>query len=145
MPKIYRSMKANDEGKPLVDASGKGLGVRGIPVNNVTDVDLDADGKVILNDKGMSVAPGWRDLPYFLIPARLGNKLPDARRARGNNNLHCFTMGDGQFAAGPVADGLDLKPDGRSHGVVVPRTSVLLDQYQMDLANTRDRWNIDED
>jgi hypothetical protein len=145
MPKIYRSMKKDDDGRPVVDASGKGLGVRGIPVNNVVDVDLDGDGKVILNDKGMSVVPTWRDLPYFLLPESLRKKFPDAKKARGNSNLHCFTMGDGSFVEGRVADGLDLKPDSPKHGVVVPRTSVLLDRYQADLANTRDRWTIVED
>ena len=63
MPKIYRVMKKDDDDKPVVDATGKGLGVRGVPVNNMVDVDLDREGKVILNDKGMSVAAAWRDLP----------------------------------------------------------------------------------
>ena len=38
MPKIYRAMRKADDGKPLVDATGKGLGVRGEPVNGVVDV-----------------------------------------------------------------------------------------------------------
>ena len=37
MPKIYRSMKKGDEGNPIVDATGKGHGVRGAPVNGVVD------------------------------------------------------------------------------------------------------------
>ena len=55
MPRIYRSMRIAGDGKPLVDTTGKGLGVRGTPVNGVVDVDLDHEGKVILNAKGMSV------------------------------------------------------------------------------------------
>jgi hypothetical protein len=141
MPKIYRSMRKGDDGKPLIEATGKGLGVRGQPVNGVVDVDLDQDGKVILNSKGMSVAPGWRDLPYFLISKRLKNQFP---AARGPIDLCCFTMGGGSFAEGQVADGLDLKIDAPKHGVVAPQLSVPLDQYQVDLANTRDYWTIDE-
>jgi len=115
--------------------------VRGTPVNGVVDVDLDHEGKVILNAKGMSVAPAWRDLPYFLISKRLKAQFP---AARGASDLYCFTMGEGAFADGPIAPGLDLKKDDPKHGVVVPQVSVPLDQYQADLANTRDGWMIDE-
>jgi hypothetical protein len=135
MPKIHRSMK-EDDGKPVVEASNKGLGVR-VSV----DLDVDGDGKVILNGKGMSVAPAWRDLPPHLVSKRLRSKFPDAR---GSPHLRCFTMGEGPFQDGPVADGLDLKRDTPKHGVIVPRVSVPLDQYQSDLANTRDHWVIDE-
>jgi hypothetical protein len=141
MPKIYRSMRKKDDGKPLVDPTGKGLGVRGQPVNGVVDVDLDQDGKVILNSKGMSVAPSWRDLPYFLISKRLKDRFPGAR---GATDIWCFTMGEGPFAESPVTDGLDLKIDTPKYGVVAPRSSVSLDQYQARLANTRDYWTIDE-
>jgi hypothetical protein len=141
MPKIYRSMKEEDDGKPVVDATGKGLGVRGMPVNNITDVDLDSNGKVILNGKGMSVASTWRDLAPHLVSKRLQDKLP---KARGSVQLRCFTMGDGPFQHGPMADGLDFKRDTARHGLIVPNSSVTLDQFQDDLANTRDRWVIDE-
>ncbi len=141
MPKIYRSMRKGDHGKPLVDASGKGLGVRVEPVNAVADIEVDHDGKVILNQKGMSVAPAWRDLPIFLIPKRLRDKVPSAR---GSKELYCFTHGTGPFTDAPVADGLDLVIDTSTHGVVVPRVAVSVSQYQLDLANTRDHWVVDE-
>jgi hypothetical protein len=115
--------------------------VRGQAVNGVVDVDLNQDGKVILNSKGMSVAPSWRDLPYFLISKRLKTQFP---AARGPTDRSCFTTGEGLFAEGTVADWLDLKIDTPKHGVVAPRLSVSLDQYQADLANTRDYWTIDE-
>lgn len=141
MPKIYRSMRKADDGRPKVDGTGKGLGVRGEPVNGVVDVDIDEGGNVILNGKGMSVAPSWRDLPYFLISRRLKHQFP---AARGSADLYCFTMGEGVFADGPIAAGLELKTDSTSHGVVIPRDSVQLTQYQSDLANTLDHWIIDE-
>ncbi len=141
MPKIYRTMRKADDGKPVVDATGKGLGVRGEPVNGVVDVDLDQDDKVILNGKGLSVAPTWRDLPIFLISKRLKDKFPGAR---GASDLYCFVHGTGPFADGAVADGLDLQVDTLIHGVVVPRVAVPLNQYQLDLARTRDEWVIDE-
>jgi hypothetical protein len=141
MPKIYRSMKKAEDGKPAVEASGKGLGVRGMPVNGVADVDLDDQDNVILNGKGMSVAPAWRSLPYFLIPERLKDKVP---RARGSDQLRCFTTGEGPFADGPVADALELLVDKPIHGVVAPAGLVALDRYQADLAATRDAWSEDE-
>lgn len=94
-----------------------------------------------LNGKGMSVAPAWRSLPYFLIPERLKDKVP---RARGSDGLSCFTMGEGPFADGPVADGLDLLVDKPNRGVVAPHGLVPIDVYQADLAATRDSWEEDE-
>jgi hypothetical protein len=141
MPKIYRSMRKADDGKPLVDMSGKGLGVRGEPVNGVVDVDIDQGGNVVLNGKGMSVAPSWRELPIFLISKRLKDKVPGAR---GAPSLFSFTLGAGAFADGPVAEGLDLKVDAPQHGLVVPQAAVPLDHYQRHLANTRDQWIVDE-
>jgi hypothetical protein len=141
MPKLFRTMKKDGDGKPVVDATGKGLGVRGIPVNNVVDVDLDEEGRVILNDKGMSVAPDWRVLPPHLIPRRLRDQFPEAI---GSPQLHCFVMGDGPFQDGPMAEGLELKRDSPRHGVVSPQSLVMLDQYQKDLAATRGLWIVDE-
>jgi hypothetical protein len=121
----------------VVEASGKGLGVR-IPV----DVDLDEDGKVILNNRRMSVAPAWRKLPTHLISRRLRPKFPGA--AGKKDDIYCFTLGEGPFSDGPIALCLDLKVDRPNHGLVVPHDLVPLDQYQTDLANTRHGWIIDE-
>jgi hypothetical protein len=144
MPKLFRTMKKGEDDKPVVDATGKGLGVRSFPTSNTPDVDLDEQGRVILNDKGMSVAPDWRVLPFFLLPEPLRQQLSGAKKARGRSDLHCFTMGEGAFVMSEVAKGLDLKPDSPRHGVVVPQESVPLDLYQTDLANTRDSWTIIE-
>jgi hypothetical protein len=141
MPKIYRSMKEHPDGKPVIEATNKGLGVRVAP-SIVTDVDLDQDGRVILNGKGMSVAPTWRDLPPHLISRKLKPKYSDAL---GSPQLRCFTMGDGPFQNGPIADRMDLTCNEPKHGLVVPRLLASLDQFQADLASTRDDWKIDED
>jgi hypothetical protein len=53
-------------------------------------------------------------------------------------------MGQGPFADGPVSDDLRLEVDRPGHGVVSPRTLVLLDRYQESLAKTRDAWTVDE-
>ncbi len=135
-------MRKEGNDRPIVDATGKGLGVRGTPVNGVVDVDLDDDRRVLLNGKGMSVAPRWRDLPFFLISRRLTGKIPSAR---GSSSLFCFTMGEGAFDDGEVTPALSLVVDDKKHGVVAPQSLVPLDEYQADLAATRDGWSIDEE
>jgi hypothetical protein len=134
-------MRREPDDKPTVDETGKGLGVRTVPVNGITDVDLDDERRVVLNGKGMSVAPGWRDLPFFLIPKRLVDKVP---AARGSSTLYCFAMGDGGFQNGQISEDLALRLDSATHGVVVPQSLVSVDRYQMALAATRDDWSVDE-
>jgi len=62
-----------------------------------------------------------------------------------------FRLGEGTFVAGPVAKGLQLRPDKpRSHGAAVthgvlgPADTVALDIYERDLAATQDSWVVDE-
>ena len=40
------------------------------------DVDLDAQNNVLVNGKGMSVAPSWRDINVNRIPKRLRPIMP---------------------------------------------------------------------
>src|SRR5207237_9007119 len=105
MPLIYRSMLA-DDGKPRI-SSTKGLGVRVRPDAHF-DIPVDQSGNVRPATGGMSVAPAWRVLPFFLIPKRLG---PLCRGARGSDLLHCWRMGDGPFMDGPVAERLQPYAD----------------------------------
>ena len=136
MPRVYRTMKREDDGFPTVEQSGSGLGVRaGI------DVDLDEQGNVLANGKGMSVAPAWRELNFTLIPKRLRDKFPGAR---GSNNRFCFRAGTGPFARSSFAHGLELVPDSRKHGCIAPLAMVPLVQYQDDLKATRPDWQLDE-
>jgi hypothetical protein len=109
------------------------------------DITIDAAGSVALDASGMSVAPEWRVLPFTRIPRRLKHIVAGAT---GANNTSCFTMGGGPFQGGVIANGLELIPDQGpapiTHGVIAPVQVVPLAQYQTDLANTRDVWQIDE-
>jgi hypothetical protein len=109
------------------------------------DITVDVAGNVVLDARGMSVAPGWRNLKITRIPKRLRHIVPGAK---GPDSTSCFTMGVGPFQNGVVANGLELIPDqGRApvtHGVIAPVRVVPLAQYQTDLKNTRDVWQIDE-
>lgn len=141
-PKVYRAMKQDpNDGLPLVGStSSSELGVR-----SEVDIAVDAAGNVILDESGMSVAPGWRVLRFTRIPKRLRHIVPGAK---GQNNTACYTIGPGPFQNGPIANGLELICDeGQppiNHGVIAPTKAVPLGQYQEDLANTRTEWRIDE-
>ena len=141
-PKVYRAMKRDTaDNLPIVGAtSSSELGARpGI------DITVDPAGNVVLDASGMSVASGWRDLPFTRIPKRLHHIVPGAA---GTNSNSCFTMGVGAFHKGTIANGLELIPDQEqgpvTHGVIAPVQVVPLAQYQTDLENTRAVWQIDE-
>jgi hypothetical protein len=105
------------------------------------DVDLDAQNKVLVNGKGMSVAPTWRDINVNRIPKRLRPIVPGAG---GSNNTFCFRTGNGAFVQGAFANGLTLEPDSATHGNVAPAQVVPLASYEADIAATRPDWQEDE-
>src|SRR5882724_1341486 len=116
MPRVFRVMRKDADGLPTVGPNS--LGVRpGV------DIDLDAQNIVLVNGKGMSVAPNWRDINRNRIPKRLRGIVPGAR---GSNNTFCFRMGNGPFQRGPLANGLTLEPDSARHGNIAPAALVPL-------------------
>jgi hypothetical protein len=142
MPTIFRPMKRAADGLPVVGSNSKELGVRP-PPNPNADIDLDQNEYVVQNGKGMSVAANWRNLLAHLIPKRLRPHFPGAV---GSDLLSCYKMGAGTFVAGAVSADLDLllKPGTLTAGIVAPTQSVHRDQFQADLAATRNQWSIDE-
>lgn len=132
MPRMFRIMKKDDDDKPRLGRTAMTLGVR------PGEVDLDAQGNAICNDKGMSVNPEWRDAPLSIIPKRLGTG------GRGSNSSHCFRRGTGAFVQSVCGAGLELLPDSATHGVVRPVQLVLLAKYEADLHATRAEWEVDE-
>jgi hypothetical protein len=142
MATIYRSMKRADDDLPVVGSNARELGVR-VPPNPNADVDLDDQGNIILNGKGMSVARNWRNLPPHLVPRRL---RPVLSTAAGSNQLSCYKLGDGPFQAGAINDRLILilKAHDPRSGNVVPSQLGQVQEFQDDLAATRSDWSIDE-
>ena len=134
MPRVFRVMRKEPDGSPTVSQTS--LGVRpGV------DVDLDTQNNVLVNGKGMSVAPNWRDINVNRIPKRLRPIVPGAG---GSNNTFCFRTGNGAFVQGAFANGLTLEPDSATHGNVAPAQVVPLATYEADLAATRPDWQEDE-
>lgn len=134
MPTVFRVMRKDADNLPTVSQTS--LGVR-----PGTDVDLDAQNNALVNGKGMSVAPNWRNININRIPKRL---RPLLAGARGSNTWFCFRTGSGPFQQGGFATGLTLEPDSETHGNVAPIQVVPLTMYEADLAATRSDWVEDE-
>jgi len=127
-------MRKDADDKPTVSPTS--LGVRpGI------DVDLDAQRNVLVNGKGMSVAPDWRDINVTRIPKRLRPQVPGAG---GSNNTFCFRTGTGPFQQGAFSNRLTLEPDSAIHGNVAPAQVAPLANFEADIAATRQDWQEDE-
>lgn len=75
------------------------------------------------------------------IPARLKPLCPDAT---GKNSVACWKMGEGEFEDRPLAPGLTFRRDTATHGLVEPAEVAPLEDYEANLAATRDHWIIDE-
>jgi tetratricopeptide (TPR) repeat protein len=142
MPTIYRAMRRAGDGLPVVGFNSKELGVR-IPPNPNSDIDLDENGNVVLNGKGMSVAENWRALLPHLVPKRLKAIFPGAS---GSNGIACFRLGLGPFLPGLLNArlALVLKAHEGQAGNVVPASASGENEFQSDLAATRGDWAIDE-
>lgn len=129
------------DGLPRVCNRSKCLGVRE-PPDRFADIDVDANGHVVLNRKGLSVVDDWRRLPGHLIPEH----LDDGRNGAAGKNMRVFVHGAGMFAEGIVSQDLELllKIGSATAGMVAPRTTVPLSKYQTNLAATRGSWVEDE-
>jgi hypothetical protein len=127
-------MKKDPDGLPTI--AHNSLGARpGV------DVDLDPQNNVLVNGKGMSVAPNWRDINISRIPKRLRHLV---QGAAGSNNTFCFRFGTGPFQQGSFAPGLILVPTSATHGNVAPAHVVAFATYESDLGATRPSWQEDE-
>lgn len=142
IPRVYRAMKrvVADDLPEVGTVNSSQLGARPGP-----DVTVDAAKDVVLDGKGMSVAPAWRDLDYTRIPRRL---RPNFLGAAGPNSSACFAHGVGPFQAGAINADLVLAPDAGAgpvtHGVVSPSQVMPEAQYNGAIAATRPNWVIDE-
>jgi hypothetical protein len=122
---------------PKLGTKSKCLGVRE-PGN--ADVDLDNEGNVKLNGRGMSVVSDWRLLPGFLVPPHLENEFNGA----SGRGLRVFVHGEGGFVEAAVAESLCLrhKTSSDTAGNVVPTASLPLAHFQAALQATRSGWFV---
>jgi hypothetical protein len=135
-----------DAGKPRVGDDTCQLGVRppGHPVN--ADVNVDANGNVLLDGGGMSVFPSivpaeLKRVPKRLIPLRLANKIPGAA---GDDDLRIWKTGNGVFMSGAVTVMLKLNVTSRTHGTIGPAQLMPLADLQAEIARTQRDWTVEE-
>lgn len=141
MPLVWRGMRMAD-GQPEV---GPGKQLLGVVVGDGPNDDIAAeDGTGRPDTGGMSVSPAVERLPAHRLPRRLKAKYPYRfPGASGSDRLHCWSMGEGDFVAGPFAAGLVLRLDPAKpdvHAFVEPETTMLADEYQAAIAATRGSW-----
>jgi hypothetical protein len=106
-------------------------------------VDLDAQGNVVLNGRGLSVVADWRQLPGHLLPEH----LDDGFNGASGKGMQIFVHGTGDFSdAANVTNSLLLshKRGKNTSGNVTPKESVPLAKFQDDLRATREGWSVDE-
>lgn len=145
-PKVYRSMYEKD-GQPAVGSDPVQLGVTLPPTINA-DVTPES-GYVNKESGGMSVFASLKKLPSRLIPTRLRDLYPENfQRARGDDSLLIWCMGNGEFQNAAITDHLVLrldKPGEKRHGLIEPGTRMKIEEYQAELYSTVGDWKICEE
>ena len=144
MPRVYRSM-LEDAGQPKIERGANGLGVR--IDGDKPDIQIQVDGTVNAEEKGMSVMSLRKFLPVYRVYYKLKHIREGAKSP--NANLRIWRMGDGPFHREIVAPDLMLIPDppkadGVEHGVMAPERDMPITDYETALANTQAQWVIDE-
>lgn len=126
--KMFRSMKKDIDGLPVVRESSSGLGVRAgedIPV---------ADGRVEPNTGGMSVTPDDpRLIPASLRPRELG----------GYAQGRCaFFLLESDLSGRALSYRSDPEKP-REHGFIEPSREMPISDYKSQILDTRDHWKVD--
>ena len=126
--KLFRSMKEDVNGLPMVGPGGRMLGVR-TGDDPTPDVLAVQDSDVILpNQGGMSVAP---DNPRHL----LRHRRPQGLGGTGLDPVWSLETTE-------LGPNLQFRQDSPTHGVIEPQRAMTLQQYQAALSATRTRWKL---
>ncbi|AFY48767.1 hypothetical protein Nos7524_2955 [Nostoc sp. PCC 7524] len=144
MAKLYYRGMAEQKGKPKIGRSARLLGVRpGIDINieQMPVGYLDEQGYLlaeserkfqgelvtvaIRDTKGMSVSLSIEALPAFRKPAKFGGTGKDPLWQVDDSNI----TGD-----------LQAIQDSPTHISILPRVTMLLEKYELALANTQNHW-----
>ena len=121
---VFRAMKEDFDGKPLVERSARALGVR-ISGPSV-DIPIDEKGEVLPKTGGIFVTPdSLYLLPYIRKPKALGDE--------GRDPVFSFQVIN-------LPSTLALRRDTSSHALVEPSESCLFEEYEQNLQGTREDW-----
>ena len=126
--RLYRSMRAGNDGLPITGPSARTLGVR-----PEVDIPVDAHGSVQPGSGGMSVSPDSpMNLPSHRRPANMGGT--------GKDPVWCIRACD-------LGPDLTYRPDPKhpsGHGFVEPARPMSFVDYQRALEGTRGSWRCIE-
>jgi hypothetical protein len=125
---IYRSMKENSVGQPMVEESARGLGVR-------PGVDIDINmGMVVPFTGGMSASPLTpMNLPSHRRPASMG----------GTGKDPVFQMNTKDLPSGLVFVPDKFNNNGAAiHGTIQPKGPVSYQVYKRLLESTQPKWSL---
>jgi hypothetical protein len=144
MAKLYYRGMAEQNGKPKIGRSARLLGVRpniDIDIEQIPSGCVDEQGYLlpeaerkyqgenvavaIKNTKGMSVSLSIESLPAFRKPAKFGGI--------GRDQLW-------QIDNGKITGDLKAVQDSPTHVSILPRVTMLLERYELALAQTQDDW-----
>ena len=121
---VFRAMKEDSDGKPLVERSARALGVR--IGERHPDILIDNQGQVHPKTGGMSVTPDdYRQLPNHRLPESLGGEGRDPVFSFEEVNLPSSLM---------------VRRDKPGHALVEPSKSCLFEEYEQNLHGTRKDW-----
>ncbi|WP_026104185.1 hypothetical protein [Anabaena sp. PCC 7108] len=145
MVKLYYRGMTDENGKPKIGRSARQLGVRlgtdinveQMPVDNLDEngyllpkLDREVRGELVAvalreEKKGMSVSLSIEGLPAPRKPAKFGGYGKDPLWQIDDSNI----TGD-----------LQAVQDSPTHVSISPRVTMLLERYELALANTQDYW-----
>jgi hypothetical protein len=121
---LFRGMRVDVDGRPLVAESARGLGAR-----NPIDIELDGDERVRPGVGGMSVSPD--------SPANLPrHRRPPSWGGTGLDDVWAISVSE-------LGEKLTYRPDPdqpETHGFIEPGETMTLADYQAALTGTRPRW-----
>lgn len=125
---LYRTMRADADGHPLLGRARDRLGVVLVPP--LPDVAVLDDGTVLPETGGMSVFIDPRKMPKSLRPRTLADKP-------GESAHPVFLLREEE-----LHDGLRFRKDKQFHGLVEPRVHCKVEVYEEHLDSTRTRWRV---
>lgn len=126
--RLFRSMKEDADGLPMVGPSGRMLGVRPGSAATPDVLASQANDTVLPNHGGMSVAP---DDPMHLLKHR----RPPSLGGIGQDPVWYIEVAD-------LPVDLQFRQDRLTHGVIEPAQTMTLAEFEMALEATRSQWKL---
>jgi hypothetical protein len=125
---MFRTMRVNEEGLPVLGRAPSTLGVQ--IAGPSKDVNVLDDGTILPQTGGMSVFIDPRKMPKSLRPRSLATKP-------GESPFPILAVDDARLPSL-----ITFRRDTPHHGLVEPRVQSKLEEYEDQLGSTRREWTI---